>query len=103
MNSTKHLLTSFILGLSFFSFSQYEYSIEVEDFKNKNPKTVFDEVSHYLDDHSRYIKDGKFTFQSESLYSLEKINHIVNISGYSLKNFTILSTKEEEKLLERKK
>jgi len=91
-----YLLSFFFVGISFFSFSQYKYSLEVESFNDKHPKEVLDDISQYIEDYNRHIKDGVFLFESKVLYTEENFYEIAAATGYIIKEFKVLSDIKEE-------
>ena len=101
MKTKTQFLIALFLGLSFFSFSQHKYSLEVESFNGEHPKNVLADISNHIDEiSSRYINDGVFTFQSKTLYTRDEMIDIVVTSGYILKEFKILSAEEEQHSIE---
>ncbi|MCO5260030.1 MAG: hypothetical protein M9916_07795 [Crocinitomicaceae bacterium] len=82
------LLSSFVsIGV----YSQVTYSLELESFKGKEPKEVFEDISTNLDYKKRSIeKENILIFEAKHSYTADKINSIISSFGYITKRITIL-------------
>ena len=82
-------------------YSQYNYEIQIESFNDKQPKEVLDDISQYIEDYNRHIKDGVFFFESKVLYTEENFYEIAAATGYTIKEFEIISKSEDEQNIEK--
>jgi len=92
------LLITVLFGIHFCSYSQYEYSLELDSFIGKGTKDVLSEITRDISGHHRYINGETLTFQCEKLFSEEEMNQIVEIAGYTIKNIKIRILAEEKEL-----
>ncbi|HZH86694.1 MAG TPA: hypothetical protein VFD77_05205 [Brumimicrobium sp.] len=100
MKSKNKFIVILFMGFSFFSYSQYQYSLEVSSFKGEHPKTVYDDFGKYLDIHTQSIKDSVFFFESKRLYTEDNFKEISEANGYTVKTFKLLSDRNQEILKE---
>lgn len=91
-----YLLASFLMGVSFLSYSQHIYSFEIESLDNKDPKEVLKDFSQYLEEYNKHSEDGVFYFESKIVYTEENFKEIAAATGYEINAFKITSKKEDE-------
>lgn len=96
MNLKTFIIASFLIGLSFLSFSQHTYSFEVESLDNKDPKEVLNDFSQYIEEYNKHSEDGVFYFESKIVYTEENFKEIAAATGYEINSFKITSKKEDE-------
>lgn len=96
MMRKNYSLILIFLGITLCSFSQHTYSLELNSYNGKHPKEVLDDISQHFDNYNRHITDEVIVFESKVPISNEKMTEIVEVSGYTIKEFKLVSTKEEE-------
>lgn len=85
------LLLVFLLGVQISTFSQNEYLLKLHSFNGESPKTAFSEITRELEVSHRYINDSILTFQSPLLITINEMAQFVELHGYEIEDFQILT------------
>src|SRR5690554_2036117 len=85
------ILLVFLLGVQISTFSQNEYLLNLHSFNGESPKTAFSEITRELEVSHRYINDSILTFQSPLLITINEMAQFVELHGYEIEDFQILT------------
>src|SRR5690554_6513053 len=85
------ILLVFLLGVQINTFSQNEYLLKLHSFNGESPKTAFSEITRELEVSHRYINDSILTFQSPLLTTINEMAQFVELHGYEIEDFQILT------------
>lgn len=85
------ILLVFLLGVQINTFSQNEYLLKLHSFNGESPKTAFSEITRELEVSHRYINDSILTFQSPLLITINEMAQFVELHGYEIEDFQILT------------
>ncbi|PKR82302.1 hypothetical protein CW751_02930 [Brumimicrobium salinarum] len=96
MNLKNFIITSFFIGASFVSFSQYTYSFEVSSFNNNSPKQVLSDFTQHIEESDQYIKEGVFYIDSKISYTEENFKEIASATGYTINRFKITTVRKDQ-------
>src|SRR5690554_587957 len=91
-----YCLILILQGITLCSFSQHTYSLELNSYNGKHSKEVLDDISQHFDNYDRHNTHEVIVFESKVPISNEKMTEIAEVSAYTIKEFKLVSTKEEE-------
>ena len=78
------------------SYSQYKYEIQLESFNDRSPQKVLEEISDYIEDSIKEVKEEILFFQTKVRYTEDNFREIAATAGYSIKSFKIIPKNEDD-------